>query len=312
MHDVWIANFRPTDPPAQGQRSPPRPDRLSFQRAAVSVPPTHTVGQIEWPDGAPSGLQNFVTIEQQDIPSAADFARRIARADTGATGTTFLYVHGYNYTHGEAVYQMAQIAHDFDVPSPTVLFSWPSAGVPVGYLYDRDSTLIARDQLEEVIVALTRQPGRRLEILGHSMGNLLIMETLRQIEISGSVDIADKIAALIMISPDIDGELFYTQAARLRSLPRNTVILAARQDRALRVSALLTGRTNRLGSETDRAAVRDLPVAIVDTSQFARDGRSHAVPLTSPSAIAILRRAQENPRVISGRSDRVIDLSSLR
>ena len=312
LHDVWVANFRPTDPPTTGQRLPPRPEQIRFQRTRVSIPPTHKVGQIEWPQGTPSASQDFVTVGQEDFPTGKTFARQIARADTAKTGTTFLYVHGYNATHGEAVYQMAQIAHDFGLPSPTVLFSWPTAGIPFGYLYDRDSILIARDQLEELIITLTRDPDRKLEILGHSMGALLIMETLRQIEISGSVDIPGQIEALIMVSPDIDGELFYDQASRLRELPRNTAILAARQDPALRISAFLTGRTNRLGSDTDRAAVRDLQVTVIDTSSFTGDGNNHSVPLTSPSAIAILKKAQDNPEILSRPRNRVINLAEFR
>ena len=290
-YNIWVANFRPTKAPAEGQRSPPRPESIRYERDVVSVPPTHQTGQIEWPKDTPHAGTDFVTLSSQSLTDSVTFAKEVLRADATESNNTFLFVHGYNYTHGEAVYQLAQIAHDFEIPSPTVLFSWPSAAQPVGYLYDRDSALIARDQLEEVIVALTRKPGHKLVLLGHSMGNLLIMETLRQIEISGSVNIANKVETLIMVSPDIDGELFYTQASRLKAPPKQWVILATKQDRALRISALLTGRTNRLGSETDRGAVRDLPVTIIDTSDQSDGGLSHSVALTSPAAIAILKNA---------------------
>lgn len=312
LHDISVARFRPTEPPAEGQRSPPRPSEMSFEHYQISIPPNHQTGQIEWPNGTPNARSDFVTIENKLSPSLSSFAQTIARADTKRTGTTLLYVHGYNYTHGEAVYQMAQIRHDFNVPSPTVLFSWPSAGKPIGYLYDRDSTLIARDQLEQLIIALTRDEGRTLEILGHSMGNLLIMETLRQIEISGSVDIPEKIAALFMVAPDIDGELFYAQASRLKALPRDTVILAAEQDRALRISAALTGRTNRLGSETDRKAVRDLPVSVVDTSELSNGGNDHSIAFTSPAAIAIINKLSRETLPGDKRFGPVVNLAGFR
>lgn len=314
VHDIWVAKFRATQPPSDGQRLPPRPDKMTFERYDVAVPPTHQTGQIEWPDGAPVARTDFVTVGSDTFGSPQQFARQVARADTARTGTTMLFVHGYNYTHGEAVYQMAQIAHDFDVPSPTVLFSWPSASTPQGYLYDRDSVLISRDQLEQVIISLTREPGRKIEILAHSMGSFLVMETLRQIEISGSVDIGQKIAGLFMVSPDIDGELFYTQASRIKTLPTNTAILAAEQDRALRLAALLTGRTNRLGSETDRKAVKDLPVIVIDTSDLSTGGSSHNVPFTSPDAIAILKRLGQGQGPPPGvrRFDGVVNLAGFR
>ena len=312
--DIWVAKFRSNAPPEEGQRSPPRPDRTIFERYSVSVPATHQTGQIEWPSETPNAATDFVTVEQQQYPTSTTFAAAVSGSDGPRSGTTLLFVHGYNYTHGEAVYQTAQIAHDFDVPSPTVLFSWPSAGAPQGYLYDRDSVLIARDQLEEVIIALTQEQGRSIEILAHSMGNFLVMETLRQIEISGSVDIGRKITGLYMVSPDIDGELFYTQASRIKTLPTNSVILAAEQDRALRISALLTGRTNRLGSETDRRAVKDLPVVVLDTSALSTGGSSHSVPFTSPEAIEILRRLGQTQGPPPGlrRFDGVVNLAGLR
>lgn len=314
IQKIWVANFRSTEPPREGQRSAPRPTELGFQMNAVSVPATHKTGQVEWPKRrrAPNAATDFVTISTQVFPGIGAFASNIARSDRSGTAESVLFVHGYNVTHGEAVYQLAQVAHDFEITSPAVLFSWPSAGSPAGYIYDRDSALIARDQLEQVIVALTRKHGRKLIIMGHSMGNLLIMETLRQIEISGSVDIGEKIDALFMVSPDIDGELFRTQATRLRELPDPSVILAADQDRALRLSAFLTGRTNRLGSQTDRTAVGDLPISVVDVSSVGNGGLGHSVALTSPAAIAIIKTLNRQTAPGDAKVAPLVDLAKLQ
>lgn len=291
VHDIWVANYRPTDPPLDGQRTEPRPKSVRYERNKVSVPQTHELGEIEWPVGTPDATTDFVTIAQDPFDTARDFIRQI---DRHPDDTILLFVHGYNMRHGEAVYQLAQVKHDFATQSPTVLFSWPSAGAAAGYAYDRDSVLIARDPLEKLIVQLARQSSKKLILMGHSMGNLLIMETLRQIEISGSLNIHKEIDALFMVAPDIDGELFRVQANRLRKLPDPSVIVATSQDKALRLSAWLTGHTNRLGSLTDRSAVGDLPISVVDTSALARKGLNHSVPLTSPEAIAIFRRMNES------------------
>lgn len=289
VQNVWVANFRSILPLGEGQIVPPRPDEMTFQMNAVSVPPSHITGEIEWPRRAPNAHTDFVTLSTQEMPDIRRFAAAVAASDTENTGGTVLFVHGYNNTHGEAVYHLAQIGHDFDIPSPTVLFSWPSAGMASGYVYDRDSALYARDQLEELIIALTAHSNRKLVIMAHSVGSLIVMETLRQIELSGSVDIARKVDALFLVSPDIDGELFYTQAARLEALPDPTVVVAAKQDRALRLSAILTRTTNRLGTLTDRSAVRDLPILVMDVSDLATGGLNHSIALSSPAAIAIIK-----------------------
>jgi esterase/lipase superfamily enzyme len=312
VQEVWVANLRHSEGLGKGQKAPPRPTELTFQKYEVSVPQGHQPGKVEWPRGNPDANTDFVTLSRREYPSIGSFASSIAKADQSRTNETALFVHGYNTTHGEAVYQLAQVGHDFEIPSPTVLFSWPSAAVTAAYVYDRDSALFARDQLEEVIVALTQAPGRKLVIVGHSMGNLLVMETLRQIEISGSVDIGAKIDGLFMISPDLDGELFRTQAARLKNMPDPSVIVAVEQDKALRISAILTGKTSRLGSQTDRSAVGDLAVSVVDASDLATGGLNHSVLRESPSAIAIIKNLHRNSLPGETHVAPLLDLSALR
>lgn len=294
LHDIWVANFRQNAPPQQGQLSPPRPNMTRYEKYVISVPPTHAPGEVEWPDGQPDAQTDFVAVETATFRDAAGFRSAIARSDQTGQKEILLFVHGYNVNNAEAVYQLAQVRHDFDVPVPTVLFSWPSAAKAAGYLYDRDSALIARDALEQVIVDLARGGRQKITLLGHSMGNLLIMETLRQIEISGRLRIKDTIGGLFMISPDIDGELFTTQAKRIRTLPDPSVIFVSDQDIALRISAALTGRTNRLGSQIDGASVGDLPISIVDVSALSDGGLAHDVALSSPVAISVLTRLNEN------------------
>ena len=289
LHDIWVANFRATQPPDEGQQSPPRPDSIRYEHYQVSVPPSHSTGVIAWPDGAPDAATDFVTVDRRVFDDAAAFNQRVRRAAGAATrqNEVMVFVHGYNTNHAEALYLTTQVRHDFEIPVPSVLFSWPSAEAVAGYLYDRDSALIARDQLERVLVDLNRR-GMRIVLMGHSMGNFLIMETLRQIELTGSLDVQRDITALFMISPDIDGELFGVQARRISAFPQPSIILAAEKDRALRVSAWLTGRTNRLGSDVDRVAVGDLPIAVIDVSAFSDGQLEHKVALQSPAAIAVL------------------------
>jgi esterase/lipase superfamily enzyme len=312
QQQIWVAQFRPTDDPQPGDRSPPRPDDMQFSRYVISIPPTHQTGQIEWPQGRPNGNVHFLTLSQDALPALRPFASAVAKSNKENTKTIVLFVHGYNSTHGEAVYQGAQIAHDFELTSPMVLFSWPSAARTIGYLYDRDSVLIARDPLEKLIVSLASQPGHRLEIVAHSMGSFLVMETLRQIETAGSLHIGARIQSLTLVSPDIDGELFYAQASALSELPRETTILAARQDQALKFSAFLTGRSNRLGSATDRTAVRDLPITVVDTSDLSEGGLSHSIPFTSARAIDLIKMLDQSIQRLGAVTDRVINLADER
>lgn len=285
-HDVWVVNFRSDAPTPDGQRTPPRPEHPTYEKNVVSVPPTHQAGEIEWTQTTPDAATDFATLAIEPIGDLTTFARDIAAGDDGRE--TMLFVHGYNMNHAESVYFTTQIKHDFNVVSPTVLFSWQSAGVGAGYIYDRDSTLYARNTLEQVIHALSKDTDRELVIVAHSLGGFLVMETLRQMAHKGDFDIGANIATLAMISPDIDGELFRAQAGDLTSFPQHTIVLASAQDKALKVSALLTGRQNRLGNVTDRSAIEGFPISLIDASDLANGGLNHSVALTSPTAISII------------------------
>jgi len=264
-----------------------RPKKVQHFRVDVSVPPGHQAGQIEWPEGPPDAATDFVVTDAGTYPDAralvADMRRTVPGRDT------LLYVHGYNNTLSEATFRMAQILIDFEVKMPGVVFAWPSAGDPRGYLYDRDSVLFARDDLEASLRALTTRPGDRVFLFAHSMGGHLTMETLRQIALKGDRALLDRISGVALISPDIDPDLFARQAAAIGILPQPFVIFISRVDRALTISGLITGRKPRLGVIADAEEVTRPDVKVIDLTELA-DGAAlnHFVAVTSPAAIEML------------------------
>jgi esterase/lipase superfamily enzyme len=201
-----------------------------------------------------------------------------------------IYIHGYNSTFSESVYRFAQIRADFRADGPGLLYSWPSAGDPRGYAYDRDSVLYSRDDFARVLDLMTRDPNHRVVLLAHSMGAQLVMESLRQVALHGDRRILERINAVVLMSPDIDPDVFRSQAEAIGDLPQPFLIFVSRKDRALSLAGLLTGRKPRLGVTFDREAVKGLPVNVVDfTALSDNEGLNHSVPTTSPAAINVLR-----------------------
>lgn len=290
---MYVAAQRDFDDPgpAFGKK---RPKKLSYARVTVSVPPTHKVGKITWPDETPSAATDFVITGSQRYDNA-EAMRRALRAQQGA-GETQLFVHGYNNTMSEALYRYAQIKTDFNVTEPAVLFSWASAGDPRGYVYDRDSVLVARDGLESTLRLLTRGD-EDVFILAHSMGAHLTMETLRQIAIRGDRDLLSKVSGVALMSPDIDPDVFRSQAEAIGDLPQPFVIFISREDRALGLASLITGRKPRLGDIRNPAQVRGLDVSIIDVTALGDgEGFNHATPVTSEAAVRVLRGMIETAR----------------
>lgn len=264
-----------------------RSSKINYFRADISVPPTHRPGQIEWPKGAPNAATDFVITGSEVYAGPAGLIRDVHKATPERE--TMVFVHGYNNTLSEAMYRLAQIQADFDIGGPAVLFSWPSAGDPRGYIYDRDSVLFSRDALEKTLRDLTKAPGEKVFLLAHSVGAQLTMEVLRQAAIRGDGRLLGRISGVVLMSPDIDPDVFRTQALAIGRLPQPFVIFISRQDKALTLMGLLSGRKPRLGVLVGEEDLRGLNVTVVDFTSLADgEGYNHAVPMTSPAAIAAL------------------------
>ena len=295
---IYVATERALDRtgPVFGEK---RPERLNFFRADISVPEGHETGNVEWPEGPPDAETDFVVTGTQVYENAPDFSRAVRSAHPGREQLVF--VHGYNNTLSEAMYRLAQIKTDFRVSMPTVLFSWPSAGDPRGYIYDRDSVLFARDDLERTLRSLTAAEGEKVFLLAHSVGSHLTMEVLRQAAIRGDKRLLSRISGVVLMSPDIDPDVFRRQAEAIGTLPQPFLIFTSREDRALSLAGFLTGRKPRLGVIDGPDKVQGLQVKVVDFTALADgEGLGHFVPVTEPSAVAVLQGMIEQSRTAGG------------
>lgn len=300
LQDIYVTTSRLPSVVA----TDPKQDRNAETKLAkytVSVPKGHAPGQIEWPDGAVDPRTDFAVVGVQDLNAGQRLVRRL-NAEPGEEVTIF--VHGYNTTSSEALYRYAQVSHDLNIPSPRLLFAWPSAGTPTGYVYDRDSVLFSRDPLADVLTDISRKTSKTVAILAHSMGAHLTMEVLRQLAITGRRDVLDNVRVVVLLAPDIDPDIFRTQAAAIGNLPDPFIIMSSRRDRALSLSAMLSVGRQKVGDLSQARDVAGLDVILFDFTRVA-DGANfgHLVPMTSPAAIAVLRNL-----IMSDRSGQV-DLS---
>jgi esterase/lipase superfamily enzyme len=294
IRDVHVATLRA--PSENGWFGRDRSETLSFATLSVSVPPNRQPGRVNPGFANPDPLQDFTIAARQDMDSDSSFVARVRRAlrDKPPNEREItLFVHGYNNSFLDGVYRMAQLYHDLELPGVPVHYSWPSAANPLGYTYDRDSVLFARDGLEATLRDMQRAGARRIILVGHSLGTMLVMETLRQIEIRDPGWSDDALGGVVLISPDLDVELFEMQARRISTLPEPFAIFVNTRDRALALSARLNGRTNRLGNLTDPSALAELPVTLVDVTAFAEGGLQHFTLGNSPLLIQILGQSAQ-------------------
>lgn len=292
MLRVHVATERSPEALDGSQFGQARSDKLHFGWVDISIPPNHQKGVIEWPGNArPDPALHFVATDGDVVPDMAGFLRHVMRDGTPGEPIT-VFVHGYNTNNAEAVHLVAQTAHDYGQTGSAVLFSWPSAARLGGYVYDRDSVMFARDALETLLTRLTAATattGRRVQLVGHSMGTQLVMETLRQMSIGGNRAPLRRLDGVILVAPDIDEDVFIRQMARIDPIPQDFMVLVTEQDKALSASAWLTGNKRRLGAIRDTSALEGLPITVVDLSEVAgRRGLQHKVAFESAAAIDFL------------------------
>lgn len=271
-----------------------RSEEERFARFVISVPPERDAGTIKFPrrNQTPDPKRHFLTAEQEIHLTPEGFAddlRRNLRALPKGKREAVIYVHGFNNTFAEGLYRIAQLAHDLEMPGVTLHYSWPSAGNPLGYVADRDSAMFGRDGLERLIRKTAEAGAERIVIVAHSMGSAVTMETLRQIAIRGDQGLKRKMAGVILISPDLDVDLFRMQAKAYGPLPQPFLIFGSDRDSLLNLSATLTGQPERLGNLTDISRVSDLKVTFVDTKAF-NQGSGHFNLGDSPALLNLMNR----------------------
>jgi esterase/lipase superfamily enzyme len=119
------------------------------------------------------------------------------------------------------------------------------------------------------------------------MGSGLMMEALRTLALRNDGRTIPLVNGVILISPDIDVDVFRQQAHDIGKLPQPFVIFGSDRDKILRISAAITGQSERLGSLSDLSRVADLEVTFLDVRAFSK-GAGHFVIGESPALIALL------------------------
>ena len=152
---IFIATMR-----TEGQRGQmfgeKRSTVMSYAELNISIPPNHQIGRIERSRGQIDARRHFAPLSATPLANSAKLNERLKASRISAEEPLLIFVHGYNNTLEDAAFRLAQIQHDFELNNPALLFSWPSAGDPLGYAYDRDSVLFARTDFARLLEALNR------------------------------------------------------------------------------------------------------------------------------------------------------------
>ncbi len=276
-----------------------RARNLDFARMVVSIPPDHKIGEIEWASsGSADPSKHFAVVSHRygTGKEILESVKREVASRAPADREILVFVHGYNTSFDDSLFRMAQITTDSGFRGVPVLFTWPSRAKLTSYPYDRESAIYSRDDLEMALDALATHSGaRRINILAHSMGNMLTLEALRQAQIRGRGTLGGKLGEIMLAAPDVDLDVFRRQIEVIADKNRSVTVFVSKDDRALAVSRRFWGSERARAGASDaveimaEAGTKIPGLRVVDLSAL-KDQLPHSRFATSPEVVKLIGR----------------------
>lgn len=290
---IFIATTREASEVVGAFYSAGRAPELGLASVEVTVPPNHTLGQLERAKRLPPNPRTEFTIVdpviyKNDASFISEINRELATRPAGER-KLLLFIHGYNNTTSDALLRLAQFVEDTGFQGVPVLFTWASAARAPRYVYDLNSALVARVKIKEMADILVRTRADSADLFAHSMGAFLMMEGLVDAEQAGYLGRRKTINHFILASPDIDIDLFRTQIGLLPQPVREKMyILVSKDDSALRLSRRIAGGVPRVGA-ADAQELERLGPTVIDLSEVDNSSSgSHSKFAGSPEVVKLI------------------------
>jgi len=228
-------------------------------------------------------------------PGMAGIASAIAlAARTKNCNEVFLYIHGFNTLFDGAVLRAAQLVDDTRSGCVAATFDWSSEGEIGRYIPDIEHSAYAVPHLASFLHALSAT-GIRIDILGHSMGNRVLLQALAALAQHADPPRPDFIDQMILAAADVGADPVNNDFAHLLgdTMPfvHRVTVYASHGDAVLAVSTVAHGEVPRAGHmpigtgklQTPNAA--DHVVDVVDASDAPAELLGHSYFAMSYEAI---------------------------
>lgn len=201
-------------------------------------------------------LVRLLTHEKPDTRFGDDaFAHAINdELDRRGSTTITLYVHGFNTRFIDNLCRSGELSHYLGRDGTMISFQWPSKARVASYFVDKATSRNVLRQLRALLVFLAdRTDATQIDIIGHSAGTLVVMETLRHLSLiyanAPDEELRErlKIGQVVLAAPDIGREEAITAAMDgAARVTQGLTIYFSQLDNALNLSRFLYGE-ERLG-----------------------------------------------------------------
>lgn len=247
---------------------------LSYGHCEISIPRDHRMGELESPslwrlEFRLDPAKHVMLLDAEVEDQATFFAGIAAQVKASATGSAFIFIHGYNVSFEDAARRTGQMAYDLGFDGAPVFYSWPSQGDVARYTVDENNIEWSTPHLQAFLADFLQQTdAAKIYLIGHSMGNRGLARAVAGL-IESQPDLAKRIAEIILTAPDIDADVFQQEIApRLTAAHHPVTLYASSEDLALAASRLVHGH-RRAGDSGDGmlllAGVETIDATGVDT-----------------------------------------------
>jgi esterase/lipase superfamily enzyme len=241
---------------------------LAFGIAEVSIPDDHRMGKIErpsiWRLQFQENPDKHVVVLGIEAVSVIDFTARAHALLAGGKNELLLFVHGYNVSFRDAVSRTAQIAYDLHFEGLVALYSWPSEGSVPKYTIDENNVNWSGPRFAQFLDVIRERLGAEaVHIIGHSMGNRLVTETIAEM-VHSPAGPAASIRQVVFAAPDIDAATFKDLALAFQGRAERFTLYASSRDKAIQASKLIHKYPRAGESGMDLVVVK--PVDTVDAT----------------------------------------------
>ena len=279
-HTLLVATTRERDDRPGTLFNGDRATATDYAEITVSIPPNHKQGEIEWastPPGDPN--VDFVVRDEKYLDGDKAFVQalnaQLALRPPGSRNV-FLFIHGFNTMFAEAVYRLAQLAHDLKAPGVPVLFTWASRG-------KADSLCLRPQQRDRRprrprahAASAASQQRRKGQCARPFHGQLGHRRSVPADQDFGRPQSRNKIGNVFLAAPDIDIDVFKSQMRRFGKPRKPFYIILSTDDRALFLSRTIAGGVTRVGDNPDVAELASLGATVIDLTDLkATDATNH-------------------------------------
>jgi esterase/lipase superfamily enzyme len=214
---------------------------------------------------------NHVVVLSVSRDRPKDFFAKLRHEVERSNGRdAFVFIHGYNTSFEDATRRTAQLAYDLHFPGVPILYTWPSQGELLKYVVDSNNAEWTVPHLEEFLADVaTRSGTSTIHLIGHSLGNRVLVTTLEAFARRVAGGEAAPFTQVVLTAPDIDAGVFRQHAGRILGAARHFTMYVSKNDVALHASEDLA-EFPRAGDARDGILIVDgidtIDASAVDTS----------------------------------------------